>query len=87
MAKPVDQGRAKRFVLYYFLPAGEGQVSSRDRGPFTGSQGEVVEELLASLFVEADVSELVTDDKIICQEAVLELAQGPCRLRFPDLCK
>ena len=47
----------------------------------------MVEELLASLFVEADVSELVTDDKIICQEAVLELAQGPCRLRFPDLCK
>ena len=48
MAKPVDEGRAKRFVLYYFLPAGEGQVRRSDRGPFSGPKRQVVEELLAA---------------------------------------
>ena len=48
MAEPVDQGRAKRFVLYYFLPAGERQVRRRDGGPLARPKRQMVKELLAA---------------------------------------
>ena len=65
MTKPVDEGRAKRFVLYYFLPTGEGQVGRGDGGLFTGSQREVIEYLLSVVLVEGHVTELIADYEIV----------------------
>ena len=77
MAKPVNEGRAKGFVLYYFLPTCERKVCGGDRSLLSGPERQVIEDLLSTLLVKADISELITDDQVVRQEAVLEFPQSP----------
>ena len=47
----------------------------------------MIEDLLTTLLVECDVSELIADDKVIGQEAASQMSKGLGCLRFAYLCK
>ena len=87
MTKAVDEGRAERFVLYYFIPSDEGEVRRGDGCLLPGPERQMVEELFTSFLVQRDVSELITDDQVIVQEAFLQALQFALCLRLADIRK
>ena len=80
MAESVNQGGAKSLVLYYLLPPYKRQVCGCYRRLLARPQRQMVEDLLSAFLVEAHIAELVADDEVVFQEALLQASQRPCRL-------
>ena len=68
MAEAVNERGAEHLVLEHLFPSGEGEVGGDDGGLLAGPEGEVVEEHLGALLVEADIPELVADDQVVALE-------------------
>ena len=87
MTKAVNERRAQDFVLDDLLPSCEREVCCYYDGTRARARGYHVEEELGALFVEADISHLVADYKIVFLEAGFKRLLGLVRLGLSYLCE